>query len=51
IKSSPDAVADFNKGKANALKFLLGAVMRETKGRVDPQTIEKMLKDALNKDA
>jgi len=51
IKSSPDAVADFNKGKANALKFLLGAVMRETKGRVDPSTIEKMLKEALNKDA
>jgi len=30
------AVEDFKKGNQNSVQFLLGAVMKETKGRVDP---------------
>lgn len=35
IKDNPGAVADFKKGKTNAVEFILGQVMRETKGRAD----------------
>ncbi|MEK9166002.1 MAG: Asp-tRNA(Asn)/Glu-tRNA(Gln) amidotransferase subunit GatB [Patescibacteria group bacterium] len=47
IADNPEAVADYKVGKLNAIKFLLGAVMRETKGRANPEIAEKMLKESL----
>jgi len=41
------AVADFKKGKQTAITFLLGQVMRETKGRADPQVLNKLIKKEL----
>jgi len=40
-------VADFKAGKAAALQFLLGQVMRETKGKANPQIVEKLLEKLL----
>ena len=37
IADNPGPVEDFRKGKQNALQFLLGQVMKESKGKVDPQ--------------
>ncbi len=47
ISKNQRAVSDFKKGKQNAIQFLIGQVMAKTKGRVDPKTAEKILKDNL----
>ncbi len=41
------AVADYKAGKDTALKFLVGQVMRATKGRANPQVVTDMLKKKL----
>jgi len=41
IQENLQAVQDFKKGKKGALQFLIGQVMKETKGVFDPQTIKK----------
>ncbi|MFA4936864.1 MAG: Asp-tRNA(Asn)/Glu-tRNA(Gln) amidotransferase subunit GatB [Patescibacteria group bacterium] len=43
----PEQVAQYKAGKTPVLKFLLGAVMKETKGKVDPIEAEEMLKQEL----
>jgi len=47
IDANPQAVADFKSGKEAALKFLVGQVMRATKGRANPQVAAEMLKKKL----
>ena len=44
IKNNPQAIEDYKKGKETALQFLIGQVMRETKGRANPQIILKLIK-------
>ena len=48
ISANPQPAADFRAGKAAALQFLLGQVMRETKGRANPQIVEKLLRKNLS---
>jgi len=43
INANPKAVADFNKGKQEVLKFLVGQVMRATKGQANPQVVNEEL--------
>lgn len=47
IESSPKAVDDYRSGKEKALKALLGAVMRQSKGRADAAEVEKRLRELL----
>ncbi len=47
LENNPKAVQDFKKGKENALQFLIGEVMRETKGRADPQKARDVLTQKL----
>lgn len=47
ISDNPKAVADLKAGKEASLKFLIGMVMRETKGRANPQVAEEILKKKL----
>jgi aspartyl-tRNA(Asn)/glutamyl-tRNA(Gln) amidotransferase subunit B len=47
IKENPGAVSDYLGGKEEALNFVVGQVMRKTKGRADPGTILGILKDTL----
>jgi aspartyl-tRNA(Asn)/glutamyl-tRNA(Gln) amidotransferase subunit B len=42
------AVADFKKGKEQSLKFLVGQVMKATKGQANPQMVNELLKKKLN---
>ncbi|UCC68433.1 MAG: Asp-tRNA(Asn)/Glu-tRNA(Gln) amidotransferase GatCAB subunit B, partial [Armatimonadota bacterium] len=44
IGEHPDAVENFRKGKEQALKFLVGQVMRKTKGRANPQLVNELLR-------
>jgi aspartyl-tRNA(Asn)/glutamyl-tRNA(Gln) amidotransferase subunit B len=47
INSNVRPVADFKAGKEEALKFLVGQVMRATKGRANPQLVNEVLKQKL----
>ncbi len=49
VEANPQAVADYRSGKAAALKFLIGQVMRESRGRVNPQVAQEQLEAALQK--
>ena len=41
------AVADYRAGKEQSLKFLVGQVMKETKGRANPQLVNEVLRREL----
>ena len=43
IKNNAQAVADYKKGKKESLKFLVGQVMRATKGRANPALVNELL--------
>lgn len=47
IRNNTAAVADYRAGKAPALKFLIGQVMRATKGRANPQVVTGLLRQKL----
>jgi aspartyl-tRNA(Asn)/glutamyl-tRNA(Gln) amidotransferase subunit B len=49
IAGNPKPVADFRGGKEAALKALVGLVMRETRGRANPQLVEEILRAELAK--
>ncbi len=43
ISQNPPAVSDYRSGKENALQFLVGQVMRETKGSANPEVAREAL--------
>ncbi len=43
IAGNPQAISDFKSGKENALQFLVGQVMKETKGSANPETARETL--------
>ena len=47
IKANPKAVEDYKKGKVNVLQFLLGQVMRDTKGKANPKVVMNIIKEIL----
>ncbi len=48
INDNPKAAEDFRGGKEEAIKFLTGQVMRETKGRARPDVVTQILREKLN---
>jgi len=49
IAANPRAVADYKKGKAAAANAIKGAIMRETKGSVRADVVERVLKEELDR--
>jgi len=49
LAQNQKSVDDYKSGKDNALKFLMGQVMKETRGKANPQAVEEILKNKLNK--
>ena len=47
LQRNPQAVQDFLGGKETAIKFLVGQVMKETRGRANPTLINQILLDNL----
>ena len=47
IVDNPQAVKDFKAGKEAALKFLIGQLMKVTRGRANPQIANQLLKNKL----
>ncbi len=50
IAANKQAVADYNAGKETAVKFLVGQVMRATRGRANPQLATELLKKKLGEE-
>jgi aspartyl-tRNA(Asn)/glutamyl-tRNA(Gln) amidotransferase subunit B len=48
IANNPQSVADFKAGKDKAVGFLVGQVMKETKGKANPGLVNKLILDGLN---
>jgi aspartyl-tRNA(Asn)/glutamyl-tRNA(Gln) amidotransferase subunit B len=49
IAGNPKAAQDYRGGKEEAIKFLVGKVMKETRGRARPEDVTAILKEKLNK--
>ena len=47
LEKHPDQVKDYLGGKEKALGFFVGQVMRETKGKANPQLVNSILKNKL----
>lgn len=48
VESNPQSVADFKAGKEKAVGFLVGQVMKETKGKANPGLVNKLIIERLN---
>ncbi|MBI2674800.1 MAG: Asp-tRNA(Asn)/Glu-tRNA(Gln) amidotransferase subunit GatB [Candidatus Yanofskybacteria bacterium] len=48
IVDNPKAVEDYKRGKEASLKFLIGMVMKGTRGRANPQLVEEILRKTLS---
>ena len=49
LEANPQSIADYKAGKDRALGFLVGQAMKQTKGKANPQLLNKMLLEELNK--
>ena len=49
LEENPQSVADYKGGKDRALGFLVGQAMKETKGKANPQMLNKLFLEELNK--
>ena len=49
LVENENSVNDYKNGKDNAFKYLMGMVMKETKGSANPVVVNNLLKDLLSK--
>jgi aspartyl-tRNA(Asn)/glutamyl-tRNA(Gln) amidotransferase subunit B len=47
IAANPDAVEKIKAGKGQAIGAIVGAVMRETKGRADGGEVQRMVRERI----
>ena len=49
IAASPQSVADYKAGKTKAMGYIVGQAMKAMKGKANPATINKLVKEELDK--
>jgi aspartyl-tRNA(Asn)/glutamyl-tRNA(Gln) amidotransferase subunit B len=49
INEQPNAVDDYQKGKKGAFNFLIGQLMKKTRGCADPAELNRLLTEELSK--
>ena len=49
VLANPESVEDYKQGKDRAIKYLMGQIMKETKGQANPALVNQMLINRLNK--
>lgn len=49
LEQNEQSIIDYKNGKGRALGFLVGQVMKETKGQANPPMVNKILKEELDK--
>ena len=47
LAEQAQALQDYRAGKEEALRFLVGQVMKATRGRANPGEVNRLLKEAL----
>ncbi len=47
LKKNPQSVEDYHNGKEKAIGFLVGQIMKETKGKANPQLVNKLIKEKI----
>lgn len=47
LENNAQSITDFKAGKQNAFQYLIGQVMKETKGKANPQMVSEILKQKL----
>lgn len=48
VAANPQSVEDYKAGKQKAIGFLVGQVMKESKGKANPALVNKLLTEVLN---
>lgn len=48
LEENPQSIEDYKAGKDRALGYLMGQIMRKSKGKANPQQVNKMLKEELD---
>jgi len=49
LENNPQSIQDYKAGKDKALGFLVGQAMKETRGKANPQMLNQMFLEELNK--
>ena len=49
LSANPQSISDYKAGKDKALGFLVGQAMKETKGKANPQLLNKLFLEELKK--
>lgn len=49
IADNPKSIEDYKNGKKRAIGFLVGIVMKETKGKANPQIVNKLVNEEVQK--
>lgn len=49
VAANPQSIEDYNAGKQKAIGFLVGQVMKESKGKANPALVNKLLVDVLSR--
>ncbi len=47
VDAHPNEVEAYKNGKTNLLGFFVGQVMKETKGRANPKTVNQLIKEII----
>ncbi|MGF7048357.1 aspartyl-tRNA(Asn)/glutamyl-tRNA(Gln) amidotransferase subunit B [Paenibacillus sp. DS2015] len=49
VAANPQSIEDYNAGKQKAIGFLVGQVMKESKGKANPALVNKLLGEVLSR--
>ncbi|WP_438349131.1 Asp-tRNA(Asn)/Glu-tRNA(Gln) amidotransferase subunit GatB [Paenibacillus sp. FA6] len=49
VAANPQSIEDYNAGKQKAIGFLVGQVMKESKGKANPAMVNKLLVEVLSR--
>lgn len=49
LADHPQSVADYKEGREKAFSFLVGQVMKQTRGKASPQIVNDLLKEKINR--
>ncbi|MGL6229504.1 MAG: Asp-tRNA(Asn)/Glu-tRNA(Gln) amidotransferase subunit GatB, partial [Culicoidibacterales bacterium] len=49
LDANPQSIEDFKNGKDRAIGFLVGQIMKQTKGQANPQVVNQILMAEINK--
>ncbi len=49
IDENPKSLEDYKNGKKRATKFIVGLIMKDTKGKANPKIVNELVNEEFNK--